>query len=56
MTEIKDRLAEMNYQISDESFVSYIRTSLVLSFRLLFTTLTAARTHESGKLTSMDLI
>jgi hypothetical protein len=31
MTEIKERLAEMNCQISDESFVSYIRTSLSLA-------------------------
>ena len=31
MTEIKERLAEMNCQISDESFVSYICTSLSLA-------------------------
>jgi hypothetical protein len=58
MTEIKERLAEMNCQISDESFVSYIRTSLSLAqnFRSLISTLTAAA-HESGKkLTSTNLI
>ena len=58
MIEIKERLAEMSCQISDESFVSYIRTSLSLvqNFRSLISTLTAAA-HESGKkLTSTNLI
>ena len=58
MTEIKERLAEMNCQILDESFVSYIRTSLSLAqnFRSLILTLTATA-HESGrKLTSTSLI
>ena len=43
MTELRERLAEMNAPISDESFVSYLRTSLSLapSFRRLFTTLSA---------------
>jgi hypothetical protein len=58
MTEIKERLAEINCQISDESFVAYIRTSisLVPNFRSLITTLSAT-SHESGKkLTSTNLI
>jgi hypothetical protein len=58
MTEIKERLAEMNRPVSDESFVSYIRTSLSLvpNYRTLLTTLSAA-SHESGKkLTSSNLI
>jgi hypothetical protein len=58
MTEIRERLAEMNAPISEESFVSYIRTSLSLapSFRSLFTTLSAT-SHQTGKkLTSSDVI
>ena len=58
MTKMKERLAEMNCQISDESFVSYICTSLSLvpNFRSLVSTLTAA-SHESGKkLTSANLV
>ena len=58
MTEIKERLAEISCQISDESFVAYIRTSisLVPNFRSLITTLSAT-SHESGKkLTSTSLI
>ena len=41
MRELRERLAEMNAPISDESFVSYLRTllSLTPSFRNLFTTL-----------------
>jgi hypothetical protein len=31
MTELRERLAEMNTPISDESFVSYLRTSLSLA-------------------------
>ncbi|KAF8804227.1 hypothetical protein BYT27DRAFT_7107843, partial [Phlegmacium glaucopus] len=48
----------MNCQISDESFVAYIRTSLSLApnFQSLITTLSAAA-HESGKkLSSTNLI
>ena len=58
MTEIKERLAEMNCPLSDESFVSYLRTSLSLvpNYRSLLTTLNATA-HESGrKLTSENLI
>jgi len=58
MVEIKEHLADMNSQISDESFVAYIRTSLSLvpNYRSLVTTLTAAA-HESGKkLTNANLI
>jgi len=58
LVEIRERLAEMNSQISDESFVAYIRTSLSLAptYRSLVTMLTAAA-HESGKkLTSTNLI
>jgi hypothetical protein len=60
MTEIKEHLAEMNHPVSNESFVSYIRTSLSLSlvpnYWTLLTTLSTA-SHESGKkLTSSNLI
>ena len=43
MTELRERLAEMNTPVSDKSFVSYLRTSLSLapSFRTLFMTLSA---------------
>src|ERR1700678_160214 len=58
MTEIRERLAEMNAPISEESFVSYIRTSLSLapSFRSLFTTLSATAHQAGKKLTSADVI
>jgi hypothetical protein len=58
MSEIKERLAEMNCPVTDESFVSYICTSLSLvpNYRSLLTTLNATA-HESGrKLTSSNLI
>jgi gag-polypeptide of LTR copia-type len=58
MVEIKERLAEMDYSLLDESFVSYIRTSISLApiFRSLITTLDASA-HETGKkLTSKNLI
>ena len=58
MSEIKERLAEMNCPVTDELFVSYIRTSLSLvpNYQTLLTTLNATA-HESGrKLTSSNLI
>ena len=58
MMEIKEHLAEMKCPVSDESFVSYICTSLSLvpNYQTLLTTLSAA-SHESGKkLTSSNLI
>ena len=58
MTELRERLAEMNAPISEESFVSYLRTSLSLapSFRTLFTTLSATAHQTGKKLTSADVI
>ena len=58
MTEIRERLAEMNAPISDESFVSYLRTSLSLapSFRNLFTTLSTTARQTGKKLTASDVI
>ena len=58
MTELRERLAEMNAPVSDESFVSYIRTSLSLapSFRSLFTTLSATAHQTGKKLTPSDVI
>jgi len=58
MTEIKERLAEMNFSISDESFVTYIRTSLSLAptFRPLFIALSAAARKSGKPLTSSELI
>jgi hypothetical protein len=58
MTEIRERLAEMNCPVSDESFVSYLRTSLSLAptFRTLFTTLSATAHQTGKKLTSSDVI
>jgi hypothetical protein len=50
MTELQEWLAKMNTLVSDESFVSYLRTSLslALSFRTLFTTLSATA-HQWGR-------
>ena len=58
MTELRERLAEMNSPITEESFVSYLRTSLLLapSFRTLFTTLSATAHQTGRKLTSADVI
>ena len=58
MTELRERLAEMNAPISDESFVSYLRTSLSLapSFRNLFTTLSTTARQTGKKLTPTDVI
>jgi hypothetical protein len=58
ITELREWLAEMNTPVSDESFVSYLRTlfSLAPSFRTLFTTLSAT-VHQMGKkLTPTDVI
>jgi gag-polypeptide of LTR copia-type len=58
MTEIKEQLTKMNFPVTDESFVSYIHTSLLLipNCWTLLTTLSATA-HESGKkLTSSNLI
>jgi hypothetical protein len=58
MNELRERLAEMNAPVTDESFVSYLRTSLSLapSFRNLFTTLSATSRQTGKKLTSADVI
>jgi gag-polypeptide of LTR copia-type len=50
MTELRERLAEMNTPVSSESFVSYLHTllSLAPSFRTLFMTL-SAMAHQMGK-------
>ena len=58
MTELRERLAEMNAAISDESFISYLRTSLSLtsSFWNLFTTLSTTSCQKGKKLTSADVI
>ena len=58
MTELRERLAEMNAPVSDESFVSYLRTSLSLapSFRNLFTTLSTTARQTGKKLTASDVI
>jgi gag-polypeptide of LTR copia-type/GAG-pre-integrase domain len=58
MTELREWLAEMNTLVSDESFVSYLRTSLSLapSFRTLFTTLSATAHQMGKKLTPTDVI
>ena len=58
MTELRERLAEMNAPISDKSFVSYLRTSLSLapSFRTLFTTLSMTARQTGKKLTPADVI
>ena len=58
MTELRERLAEMNSPVSDESFVSYLRTSLSLapSFRNLFTTLSTTVRQTGKKLSPTDVI
>jgi hypothetical protein len=58
MTELRERLAEMNAPLSDESFISYLRTSLSLapSFRNLFTTLSTTARQTGKKLTASDVI
>ena len=58
MTELRERLAEMNAPVSDESFVSYLRTllSLAPSFRNLFTTLSTTSRQTGKKLTTADVI
>ena len=59
MMELRERLAEMNAPISDESFISYLRTSLSLapSFQNLFFTSLSTTAHQTGKkLTPGDVI
>jgi hypothetical protein len=58
MTELRERLAEMNTPVSDESFISYLHTSLSLapSFQTLFMTLSATAHQMGKKLTSTDVI
>jgi gag-polypeptide of LTR copia-type len=58
MTELRERLAKMNAPISDESFVSYLRTSLSLapSFQNLFTTLSTTAHQTGKKLTPANVI
>ena len=58
MTELRERLAEMNAPISDESFVAHLRTSLspAPSFRNLFTTLSTTARQTRKKLTPADVI
>lgn len=57
MNQIRERLAEINCSLSDESFMTYIRTSvsLVPSYKTLITTLTATSRVSGKKLTSTDL-
>ncbi len=58
MTELKEQLAEMSVEISDQSFVTYIQTSLSLTptFQLLFIALSAATRKSEKPLTSSELI
>ena len=59
MTELRERLAEMNALISDESFISYLWTSLSLapSFQNLFFTSLSTTVRQTGKkLTPGDVI
>ena len=58
MTELRERLAEMNAPVRDESFVSYLGTSLSLapSYRTLFTTLSTTARQTGKKLTPSDLL
>ena len=58
MTELREQLAKMNTPVSDESFVSYLHTSLSLapSFRTLFITLSATAHQTGRKLTPTDVI
>ena len=58
MTELKEQLAEMNTLVSDESFVSYLCTSLSLtpSFQTLFTTLSTTAYQMGRKLNPTDVI
>src|SRR6266481_130765 len=58
MTELKERLAEMSVEISDQSFVTYIRISLSLTptVRPLFIALSAAARKSEKPLTSSELI
>ena len=58
MTELRERLAEMNAPISDESFISYLRTSFSLapSFRNLFTALSTTARQTGKRLTASDII
>jgi hypothetical protein len=58
MVEIKERLAEMSYALTDKSFMSYIRMSISLApnFRFLITTLNASAHKTGKKLTSKNLI
>jgi gag-polypeptide of LTR copia-type len=57
MNQIRERLAEINCSLMDESFMTYIRTSvsLVPSYKTLITTLTATSRISGKKLTSTDL-
>ena len=57
MTELRERLAKMNAPVSEESFISYIRTSLSLasSFRSIYTTLSATAHQTGKKLTSANV-
>ena len=58
MTELRERLAKMNAPVRDESFVSYLGTSLSLapSYRTLFTTLSTTARQTGKKLTPSDVI
>ena len=58
MTELRERLAEMNTLISNEFFISYLWTSLSLtpSFQNLFTTLSTTAQQTGKKLTPGDVI
>jgi hypothetical protein len=58
MTELKEHLAEMNMNISDESFVAYIQTSLSLTptYRPLIITLSVTARKSGKPITSSELI
>jgi hypothetical protein len=55
MFEIRERLAEMGYEISDEQFATYIRTSLTPTFRSLLTAMNAAA-QTMGKPVALDAL
>jgi gag-polypeptide of LTR copia-type len=58
MVETRERLAEMNVELSETSFVIYIRTSLSLVpiFRPLFIALNAATSRTGTPITSQELM
>jgi len=55
MFEIRERLTEMGYEISDEQFATYIRTSLTPTFCSLLTAMSAAA-RTMGKPVALDAL